>query len=98
MTGFFERFSLLYTAKQAIFVPIWAIFRGIFSPDRGIFHGEQAGTDTGKQSAQWAGIDTGTRGNNGHKLESPDGGLFDGGNRQETGKGRQGRRNREKAT
>ena len=57
MTGFIERFSLLYTAKQAFFVPIQAIFRGIFSPDGGIFHGEQAGTDTGKQSAQRAGID-----------------------------------------
>ena len=79
-------------------MPIRGIFGGFFSPDGGIFHGEQAGTDTGKQSAQWAGIDVR---NNGHKLASPDGGLFDGGNRQETGKGRQGRRNRrnrEKAT
>ena len=79
-------------------MPIWAIFGGFFSPDGGIFHGEKAGADTGKQSAQRAGIDGGTRGNNGHKLASPDRGLFDGGNRQGTGKGRQGKRNREKAT
>ena len=89
MTRFFERFSLLYTAKQAFFVPIQAIFRGIFSPDGGIFHGEQAGTDTGKQSAQKTGTDTGTRGNNRRIAGKADGDCLTGGNRQETGKGKQ---------
>ena len=73
-------------------MPIQAIFRGIFSPDGGIFRGEQAGTDTGKQSAQKTGTDTGTRGNNRRIAGKADGDCLTGGNRQETGKGKQGKR------
>ena len=58
----------------------------------GIFHGEQAGTDTGKQSAQKTGIDTGTRGNNRRIAGKADGDCLTGGNRQGTGKGKQGKR------
>ena len=78
-------------------MPIQAIFRGIFSPDGGIFHGEQAGTDTGKQSAQKTGTDTGTRGNNRRIAGKADGDCLTGkqaGNRQgQAGQAEQGKGN-----
>jgi len=74
-------------------VPIQAIFRGIFSPDGGIFHGEQAGTDTGKQSAQKTGTDGEKYGETmGTSWQALTEDCLTGGNRQGTGKGKQGKR------
>ena len=79
-------------------MPIQAIFRGIFSPDGGIFHGEQAGTDTGKQSAQKTGLDTGTRGNNRRIAGKADGDCLTGGTGREQARASRASGNREKAT
>ena len=54
-------FASIY-GKNGDFCAHSGFFGRFFSPDGGIFHGEKAGTDTGKQSAQWAGIDGETMG------------------------------------